>query len=187
LPLMPFSPAAAAGAAATDHLRCVPRRRPSAPLRRRCWRRCRGRHRSAAAPPNATPQSSPGTARAGRPHADRPAPHFPQPLVPAAAARRPRPGHSRRPLLLGGHHVVPLAALALACDHALDPAVGRSGQTTAALQDPGIDRGVDRPVHRASRVLGPGSPGPDRPAHRSNRWHHHAHRGNDQAFHGFRT
>ena len=51
-----------------------------------------------------------------------------------------------------------------------DPAAtGRSGQTAAALQDPRVDRGIDRSVHRPSRVLGPGSPGPDRPAHRSDR------------------
>ena len=44
---------------------------------------------------------------------------------------------------------------------------GRSGQAPAALQDSGVDRGVDWSVHRASCVLGPGAPGPGRPAHRS--------------------
>jgi Transposase len=37
------------------------------------------------------------------------------------------------------------------------------------VQDPGVDRGFDRSVHRPSRVLGPGSPGSDRPAHGGHR------------------
>jgi transposase len=38
---------------------------------------------------------------------------------------------------------------------------GRSGQTPDAVQDPGVDRGVERQVHRPSRVHDPAVPGPD--------------------------
>ena len=61
---------------------------------------------------------------------------------------------------------------------------GRPGQAPAAGQDPGADRGADRPVHRAPRVPGPGAPGPDRPAHRRDRGAHRADRGGDGALSG---
>ena len=43
-----------------------------------------------------------------------------------------------------------------------DPAVMADlGQTPDAVQDPGVDRGVERQVHRPSRVHDPAVPGPD--------------------------
>ncbi len=62
--------------------------------------------------------------------------------------------------------------------------VGRPGQASAAVEDPGPDRGVDRAVQRAPRLPGPGAPGPDRPAHRRDRDPDRPDRGDDRALSG---